>query len=77
VLSLTADYNVDATFDHQPVLIAPDVMAKPVVDDDRLGNNRRLSPIGGFPAIPAAFRTDGLQAGGSPPKTSGVDSSPS
>jgi Asp-tRNA(Asn)/Glu-tRNA(Gln) amidotransferase A subunit family amidase len=40
-------------------------MTKPVVDDDRLGNNRRLSPIVGFPAItvPAGFTTDGLPVG--------------
>jgi Asp-tRNA(Asn)/Glu-tRNA(Gln) amidotransferase A subunit family amidase len=69
VLTLMADYNLDAlvyaTFDHQPVPIAPDVMTKPVVDDDRLGNNRRLSPIVGFPAItvPAGFTTDGLPVG--------------
>ena len=69
VLTLMADYNLDAlvyaTFDHQPVPIAPDVMTKPVVDDDRLGNNRRLSPIVGFPAmtVPAGFTTDGLPVG--------------
>ena len=69
VLTLMADHKLDAlvyaTFDHQPVLIAPDVMTKPVVDDDRLGNNRQLSPILGFPAItvPAGFTTDGLPVG--------------
>jgi amidase len=69
VLSLMADHNLDAlvyaTFDHQPVLIAPDVMTRLVADDDRLGNNRRLSPIVGFPAItvPAGFTTDGLPVG--------------
>jgi len=70
VLTLTADYNLDAlvyaTFDHQPVPIAADVMTKPVVDDDRLGNNRRLSPILGFPAItvPAGFTRRALKSGG-------------
>jgi amidase len=69
VLALMADQKLDAlayaTFDHQPVLIAPDVMTKPVVDDDRLGNNRQLSPILGFPAltVPAGFTTDGLPVG--------------
>jgi amidase len=69
VLTLMADHMLDAlvyaTFDHQPVLIAPDVMTKPVVDDGRLGNNRKLSAILGFPAltVPAGFTTDGLPVG--------------
>jgi hypothetical protein len=55
------DALVYATFDHQPVLIAPDVMTKPVVDDDRLGNNRRLSILHhlaqlGFGAKRPSFR---------------------
>jgi Asp-tRNA(Asn)/Glu-tRNA(Gln) amidotransferase A subunit family amidase len=60
VLTLMADHKLDAlvyaTFDHQPVLIAPDVMTKPVIDDDRVGSNRQLSSILGFPAmtVPAA-----------------------
>ena len=69
VLTLMADHKLDAlvyaTFDHQPVLIAPDVMTKAVIDDDRLGNNRRLSSILGFPAmtVPAGLTTDGLPVG--------------
>ena len=69
VLTLMADHKLDAlvyaTFDHQPVLIAPDAMTRPVIDDDRLGNNRRLSSILGFPAmtVPAGFTTDGLPVG--------------
>jgi len=70
VLTLMADSRLDAlvyaTFDHQPPRIAPDVMTKPVVDDvTGLGNNRRLSPVLGFPAltVPAGFTTDGLPVG--------------
>jgi Asp-tRNA(Asn)/Glu-tRNA(Gln) amidotransferase A subunit family amidase len=69
VLTLMADHRLDAlvyaTFDHQPVLIASDVMTKPVMEEDHLGNNRRLSPVLGFPAItvPAGFTTDGVPVG--------------
>ena len=70
VLTLMADHKLDAlvyaTFDHQPGVIAPDVMTKPLVDDVAgLGNNRRLSPVLGFPAVtlPAGFTTDGLPVG--------------
>ena len=40
-------------------------MTRPVADDDRLGNNRQLGPILGFPAmtVPAGFTTDGLPVG--------------
>jgi amidase len=69
VLTLMADHKLDAlvyaTFDHQPVFIPPDAMTKPAIDDDRIGNNRLLSPILGFPAltVPAGFTTDGLPVG--------------
>jgi len=69
VLTLMADLRLDAlvyaTFDHQPVFIAADIMTKPAIDDDRLGNNRLLSPAVGFPAItvPAGFTTDGIPVG--------------
>jgi amidase len=69
VLTLMADHKLDAlvyaTFDLQPVFIASDVMTKPVIDDDRLGNNRRLASMLGFPAmtVPAGFTTDGLPIG--------------
>jgi len=70
VLALMADQKLDglmyATFDHQPGVIADDVMTKPVVDDFAgLGNNRRLSPVLGFPAVavPAGFTADGIPVG--------------
>jgi Asp-tRNA(Asn)/Glu-tRNA(Gln) amidotransferase A subunit family amidase len=69
VLTLMADHNLDAivyaTFDHQPAFIPSDVLTRPAIDDDRLGSNRLLSPILGFPAmtVPAGFTTDGLPVG--------------
>lgn len=70
VLTLMADQRLDAlvyaTFDHQPTVIGADVMSRPVVDDVAgLGNNRRLSPVLGFPALalPAGFTVDGLPVG--------------
>ena len=70
VLALMADHKLDAfmyaTFDHQPGVIADDVMTRPVVDDFAgIGNNRRLSPVIGFPAVavPAGFTTDGIPVG--------------
>jgi Asp-tRNA(Asn)/Glu-tRNA(Gln) amidotransferase A subunit family amidase len=70
VLTRMADSKLDAlvyaTFDHQPPRIAPDVMTKSVVDDvTGPGNNRRLSPVLGFPAltVPAGFTVDGLPVG--------------
>jgi Asp-tRNA(Asn)/Glu-tRNA(Gln) amidotransferase A subunit family amidase len=69
VLALMAEHELDAlvyaTSDLPPSLIAPDVMTNPVVDDTRLGSNRRLAAILGFPAItvPAGFTIDGLPVG--------------
>ncbi len=69
VLGLMADHKLDAlvyaTFDHQPVEIGPDDMTNPLVDTAGIGNNRRLSPILGFPAmtVPAGFTTEGLPVG--------------
>ena len=69
VLALMADKQLDAlvyaTFDHQPVEIGPDDMTNPLLETSGIGNNRRLSPILGFPAltVPAGFTTDGLPVG--------------
>jgi Asp-tRNA(Asn)/Glu-tRNA(Gln) amidotransferase A subunit family amidase len=46
--------------------MADDVMTRPVVDDFAgIGNNRRLSPVLGFPAVavPAGFTSDGIPVG--------------
>jgi Asp-tRNA(Asn)/Glu-tRNA(Gln) amidotransferase A subunit family amidase len=69
VLGLMADHKLDAlvyaTFDHQPVEIGPGDMTNPLLDTSGIGNNRRLSPILGFPAmtVPAGFTSDGLPVG--------------
>jgi Asp-tRNA(Asn)/Glu-tRNA(Gln) amidotransferase A subunit family amidase len=62
VFALMADRRVDvlvySTFDHLPGIIADDVMTRAVLPDTAgLGNNRRLSPVLGFPAlaVPAGF----------------------
>jgi Asp-tRNA(Asn)/Glu-tRNA(Gln) amidotransferase A subunit family amidase len=69
VLTAMADERLDAlvyaTFDHPPVRIPPDVMTRTVIDSTGPGNNRRLSPVLGFPAmtVPAGFTADGLPVG--------------
>ena len=69
VLGLMADHRLDAlvyaTFDHQPVEIGAGDMTNASLDTSGIGNNRRLSPILGFPAmtVPAGFTTDGLPVG--------------
>jgi amidase len=69
VLTAMADRRLDAlvyaTFDHPPVRIPSDVMTRTVVDTAGPGNNRRLSPVIGFPAmtVPAGFTADGLPVG--------------
>ena len=70
VFALMADQRLDAfmyaTFDHQVGVMADDVMTRPVVEDFAgIGNNRRLSPVLGFPAVavPAGFTTDGVPVG--------------
>jgi Asp-tRNA(Asn)/Glu-tRNA(Gln) amidotransferase A subunit family amidase len=52
--------------DHQPTLIAEDVLTNPNTKDEyRLGTNRSLSPSLAFPAltVPAGFTSDGLPVG--------------
>ena len=70
VLAVMADAQLDAlvygTFDHQTTLIPPDALTNPDPEDGYgRGNNRRLSPVTGFPAItvPAGFTEDGLPIG--------------
>ena len=69
VLTAMADQRLDAlayaTFDYPPPKIPSDATTAGVVDYTGPGNNRRLSPALGFPAItvPAGFTADGLPIG--------------
>jgi Asp-tRNA(Asn)/Glu-tRNA(Gln) amidotransferase A subunit family amidase len=70
VLKLMADQDLDAlvyaTFDHQPAVIADDILTTPDPSGaSAVGNNRRLSAALGFPAmtVPAGFTSDGLPVG--------------
>jgi amidase len=69
VLARMADQRLDAlvyaTFDHPPMRIPADALTRTVIDSTGPGNNRRLSPVIGFPAmtVPAGFTTDGLPVG--------------
>jgi amidase len=62
-----ADYGLDAivyaTLDHEPALIPDDFMTAHILSNK--GNNRRLSPMIGFPAlsVPAGFTSVGLPVG--------------
>lgn len=70
VLALMADRRLDAfvhtNSDHAPHLIAADIMTNPATDGDtRVGSNRTIAPVLGFPAttVPAGFTPDGLPVG--------------
>jgi amidase len=69
VLVAMADQRLDAlvyaTFDRSPVRIPPDATTRTTIDSTGPGNNRRLSPAIGFPAmtVPAGFTADGLPVG--------------
>ena len=69
VLKAMADERLDAlvyaTFDHPPAKIPDDALTRAAVDATGAGNNRRLAPAVGFPAmsVPAGFTADGLPVG--------------
>jgi amidase len=69
VFAAMADQQLDAlvyaTFDYPPMPIPVDALTQTVIDATGPGNNRRLSPALGFPAltVPAGFTADGLPVG--------------
>jgi Asp-tRNA(Asn)/Glu-tRNA(Gln) amidotransferase A subunit family amidase len=69
VLAAMADQQLDAlayaTFDYPPQKIPENALTLSTIDSTGPGNNRRLSPVLGFPAItvPAGFTADGLAIG--------------
>jgi Asp-tRNA(Asn)/Glu-tRNA(Gln) amidotransferase A subunit family amidase len=70
VLKLMADHRLDAlvyaTYDHQPIVVPSNALTTSNFGDlADPGNNRRLAPVLGLPAmsVPAGFTTDQLPVG--------------
>lgn len=70
VLAIMANQHLDAfvypSADHYPARIALDIMTNPdVVGDTRLGSNRTLAAVLGWPAVtvPGGFTVDGMPVG--------------